>query len=168
LVWPRWSVDVGLVETAGGVRSPQAIDGDVVDLARLLRPDVVVLVSDAGLGAINGVRMGIEALATATGPGGRPVPVLVVLNRADPGSDLHERNRQWLVERCGLDVTPAVPAELGRLARLLARSDRISWPPAGSGASPTPDDQARPGPAARPSEPLPPATTTSVRPGGGG
>ena len=45
--WPIWSanstgrrrrVDVGLVETAGGVRSPQADDGDVIDLVGGHRP----------------------------------------------------------------------------------------------------------------------------------
>src|SRR5213076_1746043 len=54
LRWPD-GVDVGLVETAGGVRSPIADDGDTVDLARALHPDRVVLVADAGLGTINAV-----------------------------------------------------------------------------------------------------------------
>jgi dethiobiotin synthetase len=103
---------VGLVETAGGVRSPQAADGDAVDLGRLLRPDLVVLVADAGLGTINGVRLAVEALA------GVPAPVVVVLNRFDPADDLHCRNRAWLADRDGLAVlvTPGGEGELGRLA----------------------------------------------------
>ena len=46
-----------------------------------LAPDAVVLVSDAGLGTINGVRMSMDALATVTGAmpavpdGGGPRPV---------------------------------------------------------------------------------------------
>ncbi len=46
-----------LVEGAGGVRSPIAADGDNVDLADLLAPSLTVLVADAGLGAINLVRL---------------------------------------------------------------------------------------------------------------
>jgi dethiobiotin synthetase len=60
---PSSSVDVGLVETAGGVRSPLADDGDCLDLCRALMPDLVVLVADAGLGTINSVRLTIAALA---------------------------------------------------------------------------------------------------------
>jgi len=97
---------VGVVETAGGVGSPQATDGDAVDLARLLRPDAVVLVADAGLGTINAVRLAVGALARGVvDPSGRRgAPVTVVLNRYDDGDDLHRRNRQWLADRDGLDV----------------------------------------------------------------
>ena len=42
--WPA-SVDVGLVEGVGGPRSPISDDGDNVDLAHLLAPDLVVLVA---------------------------------------------------------------------------------------------------------------------------
>ncbi len=71
--WPVDRVQVGVVETAGGVRSPQASDGDVVDVVAGLAPDVVVLVSDAGLGTINAVRMSMDALS-ASRPGHSPVP----------------------------------------------------------------------------------------------
>jgi adenosylmethionine-8-amino-7-oxononanoate aminotransferase len=37
-------------ELAGGVRSPQAHDGDAVDLLGTLEPDLVVLVAEAGVG----------------------------------------------------------------------------------------------------------------------
>jgi dethiobiotin synthetase len=112
--WPDAAVTVGVVETAGGVRSPQAADGDVVNVARVLRPDAVVLVADAGLGTINAVRLSLGALAGPT------VPV-VVLNRFDPGSDLHRRNRDWLRHRDGACVVEATPAALGALAdRLVA------------------------------------------------
>ena len=60
------------METAGGVRSPQADDGDAVDLVRLLAPDLVVLVADAGLGTINAVRLCVDALAgSGLAPGRR-------------------------------------------------------------------------------------------------
>lgn len=116
---------VGLVETAGGVRSPQAADGDALDLARALRPDVVVLVADAGLGTINGVRLTVGALAgyvpgtTTRGVGGPGPPVAVVLNRFDEEDDLHRRNRQWLTGRDGLEVVVA-PDGLPALAEQVA------------------------------------------------
>lgn len=94
------SVDVGLVETAGGVRSPIAHDGDTVDLIALLKPDAVVLVADAGLGTINAVLLSYAALA--------PMPVHVILNRFDDRDALHVANRQWLRERFGLDVVTDV------------------------------------------------------------
>lgn len=50
LQWPTDPVDVGLVETAGGVRSPLAADGDCASFCAALAPDLVVLVADAGLG----------------------------------------------------------------------------------------------------------------------
>jgi len=100
LDWPPDGVDVGLVETAGGVRSPQADDGDVRDLVAALRPDLVVLVADAGLGTINGIRMSMDALAGSVG--GLPaVPVAVVLNRYDGNHEIHRRNHAWLATRDG-------------------------------------------------------------------
>jgi len=120
--WPAAWVEsargprVGLVETAGGVRSPQATDGDVLDLVRHLRPDLVVLVADAGLGAINAVRLSADAL---TGPGGlAPERLVVVVNRFDPDDDLHRRNRSWLSTRAGLTLF-ATPGDEMRLAARL-------------------------------------------------
>ncbi len=103
LEWPAEPVAVGLVEMAGGVRSPQAVDGDTTDMIALLRPDLVVLVADAGLGTINGVRLSMAALHAGT-PGGPavPVPVVVVLDRFDGRHEIHCRNRQWLAERDAL------------------------------------------------------------------
>ena len=107
---------VGLVESAGGVCSPQADDGDAVALCRDLAPNLVMLVADAGLGTINAVRLSVVALVT-----GLVVlpPLLVVLNRFDPADDLHVRNRQWLAERDGLAVvvTPGDEEVLAALVR---------------------------------------------------
>jgi len=89
-------IDVGLVETAGGVRSPLAHDGDTVSLIGILKPDAVVLVADAGLGTINAVLLSYAALA--------PVPTHVMLNRFDAGRELHVANRTWLADHFGLDV----------------------------------------------------------------
>jgi dethiobiotin synthetase len=93
LTWPT-DTDLVLVETAGGVRSPLALDADSVDLCRHLEPDHVVLVADAGLGTINAVVLSAAALERW--------PLLVVLNRFDGTDDLHRRNRDWLRGRSGL------------------------------------------------------------------
>lgn len=103
LWWPS-GADVGLVETVGGVRSPIAEDGDSLDLVRMLEPDLVVLVADAGLGTIDAVRHGTDALD--------PLATVVFLNRFQSDDDLHVRNRSWLVERDGLQVVHTI-ADLG-------------------------------------------------------
>lgn len=110
--WPDEPVDVGLVETAGGVRSPLAADGDGVSLCAALAPDLVVLVADAGLGTINAVRLTAAALE------GIGAPLVVVLNRFDPSSDLHERNLTWLRQRDAFRVVtlPGGEEELADLA----------------------------------------------------
>jgi dethiobiotin synthetase len=102
MTWPA-VVGVGLVESAGGVRSPIAVDGDTVTLAEALNPDRILLVADAGLGTINGIRLSEVPL--------RRWPVTVVLNRYDPSDELHRRNWEWLVGRDGFDVA-VDPAEL--------------------------------------------------------
>lgn len=90
LSWPE-NVDLGLIETAGGVRSPLTHDADNVDLVRRVRADEVLLIADAGLGTLSSVRLALDALA-----GER---VTVLLNRFDPGHELHRRNLEWLHTR---------------------------------------------------------------------
>jgi dethiobiotin synthetase len=99
VTWPD-GIGVGLVEGVGGPRSPIASDGDNVDFARALQPHLVVVVGDAGLGTINAVRLSVAAFDD--------FPVVVALNRfgTDP---LHERNREFLVERADLDVVTEPP-----------------------------------------------------------
>lgn len=106
LVWlPRTAV--GLVEGVGGPRSPIATDGDNVDFARAIQPDLVVLVADAGLGTINAVRLSIGVFDD--------FPLIVGLNRY--GDDpLHARNRDFLVEQADLDVV-TTPSELAERLR---------------------------------------------------
>jgi dethiobiotin synthetase len=117
MVWPADPVHIGVVEMAGGVRSPQATDGDTTDFVAALEPDVVVLVADAGLGTINGVRLSMDALGTVTGsdPG---IPVIVVLDRFDDHHDIHRRNREWLAVRSGFRVV-TLPGEESLLADLV-------------------------------------------------
>jgi dethiobiotin synthetase len=115
LAWPTEPVDIGLVEMAGGVRSPQAADGDATDLVVAVAPDIVVLVADAGLGTINSVRLSMDALATVGRPGVRTV---VVLDRFDGHHEIHRRNRDWLTERCDYQVM-TLPGDEVALADLV-------------------------------------------------
>jgi dethiobiotin synthetase len=101
LRWPR-EADVGIVELAGGLRSPQADDGDGVDFVDLVNPDVVVFVAGAGLGTLNDVRLAARALAAGVL---ETRSLLVYLNRFDPAEELHQRNREWLAQHEGLVVT---------------------------------------------------------------
>jgi dethiobiotin synthetase len=106
LDWPR-GIELGVVEGAGGVRSPLAADGDNLDLLGELEPDAIVLVADAGLGTINSVRLAVTALT-----GWRPI---VVLNRFDPVDELHRRNLEWLGGVDGFDVVTGPDALADRL-----------------------------------------------------
>jgi dethiobiotin synthetase len=117
LGWPTGPTDVGLVETAGGIRSPQADDGDVCDLVAALGPDLLLVVADAGLGTINSIRMSVDALAGARGATPE-VPVAVVLNRYDGNHEIHRRNRAWLESRDGF-VMVALPGGDSMLAELV-------------------------------------------------
>jgi len=124
IAWPAPAADVGLVETAGGVRSPQADDGDVLDMAAAIVPDRIVLVADAGLGTINAVRLSMGALGAGAGAGAgagdqRPPP-FVVLNRYDPSSDLHRRNLAWLRDVDTTAASEVTAAGLVALAGQLA------------------------------------------------
>jgi dethiobiotin synthetase len=110
LVWHGG--DVGLLETAGGLRSPLAADGDCLAFCRAVAPDLVLLVADAGLGTINSVRLTVDALAPLA------VPIVVILNRFEPDDDLHERNREWLRDRDRFAVV-TVPGEEDRLVALV-------------------------------------------------
>ena len=121
LSWPATGVAVGLVETAGGVRSPQAHDADAVAFIAALDPDVILLVADAGLGTINAVRLSVDALSGRGAPGADVVSgatVIVVLNRFDMSDDLHRRNRNWLTGQDGMTVV-ALPGEEQALAEIV-------------------------------------------------
>ena len=107
----RWrsGVRVGLVETAGGVRSPIADDADGAALAHRVEADLAVLVADAGLGTIHAVRSSADALS--------PIPLVVVLNRYDERDALHRDNREWLSCRDDFDVVTDVVDLAERLSR---------------------------------------------------
>lgn len=109
LQWPHDAVEAGFLETAGGLRSPIAEDGDCLALVVAVMPDVIVLVADAGLGTLNSVRLTMDALVRL------PAATVVVLNRFDVGSELHQRNRAWLLDRDGIVVFTS-PGDEKRLA----------------------------------------------------
>jgi len=106
LAWPP-HVEIGLVETVGGPRSPIAADGDSVDLCTALAPDVLVLVAEGGLGAVNAVRLSVDVLLTGC------APVVVLLNRWE-ATDMQRRNADWL-RRDGYQVTTSVAAVATRI-----------------------------------------------------
>ncbi|MDQ6910674.1 MAG: dethiobiotin synthase [Actinomycetota bacterium] len=108
IAWPD-ATDVGLVETIGGPRSPIASDGDSIDLAAAIRPDLTLLVCRAQLGAINAVRLAADCVLA------RGLPVVVFLNRYRR-EDVDERNRRWL-ERDGYEVVTNIEALADRLTR---------------------------------------------------
>jgi len=112
LRWPEVPVDVGIVETAGGLRSPIAEDGDCLALVVAVMPEIVLLVADAGLGTINSVRLTMDALVRL------PARLAVVLNRFNEGSELHQRNRSWLRDRDAMQVF-SVPGDETELAHLV-------------------------------------------------
>ena len=87
----------------GGPYSPLAFDGDTVDLARVLEPDLVVLVADVGLGVINAVRLTVPALAGWY--------VVVACNRYAPDG-LARRNHDFLAD-AGYDLVTS-PEELAQ------------------------------------------------------
>jgi dethiobiotin synthetase len=106
LAWPSPAPEVGLIETAGGIRSPLAFDGDTISLIEAVEPDVVVLVADAGLGTINSVRLAMDALDRASHVSAETV----FLNRYDGTDELHRHNFEWLRGRCGFRVATTMPA----------------------------------------------------------
>lgn len=108
--WGDTPADVRMVELAGGIWSPIAHDGDCLDLTRVLAPDAIVLVADAGLGTINAIRPAVAALAPIA-------PVTTLLNRFDEDDELHRRNRDWLADRDGFDVVTSVEELADRLVR---------------------------------------------------
>jgi dethiobiotin synthetase len=96
LTWPTPFPQIGWVETVGGPRSPIGVDGDAVDLADRLDPDIIVLVADAGLGTVNAVLLSAAPFDE--------YELVVILNRFDETETLHRRNRDWLRTREGLEV----------------------------------------------------------------
>ena len=89
LVLPEPDAELVAWEGAGGPRSPLACDGDTVSLARLISPDLIVLVAPAGLGAINDVRLSAAAFDGIA-------PLVVFLNRFDPSAVVDRRNLAFL------------------------------------------------------------------------
>jgi dethiobiotin synthetase len=114
LRWPA-GTKVGLVEQAGGAGSPQAADGDGVDMVDLLQPDLVVLVARPGLGTLSDISLASRAMGAAR--------MVAYLNRFEGGEEVHVANRRWLRERLGLVVVIS-PAELAGVVEPLVGRGR--------------------------------------------
>jgi dethiobiotin synthetase len=117
VTWPA-GLDLALVETVGGVRSPVAHDGDSAALAALATPDRVLLVTDARLGTINATMLSLEALVSW--------PAGVFVNRFDPRDDLHRRNLAWLERHAGVAVDTTLDPALARCCSAVDGEERHS------------------------------------------
>ena len=118
ITWPD-DIDLGLVETAGGVRSPLAADdGDAVALTAALMPNTIVLVADAGLGTLNAIRLTLAALDDLL-DSRDDLECLVVLNRFDPSLELHRLNLAWLRDHDGIDAVTSPDALAAALSSRL-------------------------------------------------
>jgi dethiobiotin synthetase len=104
-----WSpgIDLGLVESVGGPRSPMTHDADSVEFIERVAPDCLLLVADAGLGSLNAIRLSLACLPAR--------PVHVLLNRFDAQDTLHELNRTWLRERYDIHTFTEVTALLNAI-----------------------------------------------------
>lgn len=105
---------VTLIEGVGGPRSPLASNGDTVSLADALEPDLVVVVADPALGAINAVLLSAAAFGSR--------PVVVFLNLFDARQLIHRTNLEWLTQKGRLRVI----TDLDRLAQVVAGLDRAT------------------------------------------
>lgn len=101
IVWDE-NVDVGLVETVGGPRSPVCHDGDSLDLIRRLQPDRIILIADAALGTLNAVRLSRAAIGADN--------VTVFLNRYDAANETHRLNRCWFADHYGIATLVEIEA----------------------------------------------------------
>ena len=106
---------LAFIEGVGGPRSPISHDADTVSVAEAVAADLVVLVAEAGLGAINAVALARSAFG--------PRRVVVFLNRFEPRDELHTCNRAWLERRLSLDVTTTID-ELAEFVGALFRRAR--------------------------------------------
>ena len=126
LDWGIVPPDVGLLEGVGGVRSPIAHDGDIVDIAVQIRPDHTVVVANARLGVLNQLRLAIDVLVSPSLSGAMGV-CHIVLNQFDETSEVQSRNREWLVEQFDeLVITSPMSAEGEPDCQKNQKSD-ISW-----------------------------------------
>ncbi len=95
MTWPQ-NTDIGIVEGVGGVLSPIAFDGNNLDIASAIKPNLVLIVSDAKLGSINNILLTCQAL--------EKFPKAVFLNRFDSQDNLQVENQLWLKEKTDLKI----------------------------------------------------------------
>lgn len=128
-IWPSPRADLHWLESVGGVRSPVAADADSVDLCGALKPDLVILVADAGLGTINSVRLSVGALSGHD--------VAVFLNRFQPADPLHAANLRWLMDRDGFRVLTSITELVSIVTGRIGAGRPGSQPPRAAGSRPS-------------------------------
>lgn len=92
-------LDVGLVEGIGGLHSPLTESSDTLDLIDAIKPQCVIVVTEARLGVLHDVK------AVSTSLGLRPH--IIYLNRFDGSEDVHRLNHGWLLDH-GHEVTTTI------------------------------------------------------------
>lgn len=115
LSWPA-GCDVGLVEGAGGLRSPLSADGDNLGLIAELDPDLVVLVGEARLGVVSAVRLATGSLGSWRS--------VVFLNRFDATVEAHDLSAAWLRGEDRLDIVTGAAEVAARVLSRLAAAAR--------------------------------------------
>jgi dethiobiotin synthetase len=105
---------ITLIEGVGGPRSPLAADGDTVSLAAAMDPDMVLVVADPALGAINAVLLSAAAFGARR--------VVVFLNLFDAKQLIHRTNLEWLTQKARLRVI----TDIDRLAQVVAGLNRAT------------------------------------------
>jgi dethiobiotin synthetase len=129
IVWPDPSVDLGLVEMAGGVTSPISSDSLTIEFIEGVKASDLLLVADAGLGTINAVFLTFVYLYNARHNAdlvekGR---LTIVMNRFDSESELHRRNARWLREKYRIHVVVSATGDESFAPEVLQRTEPSGW-----------------------------------------
>ncbi len=112
----RGESDIGIVELAGGIRSPQCEDSDALGFVKAIEPDLVILVSDARLGAINSIRSALDSFKVEKY---KPKNLIVFLNFFDEKERVQVLNREWLSRKYEISVFTNVMELEGEIEKLL-------------------------------------------------
>ncbi|NNN20995.1 MAG: dethiobiotin synthase [Acidimicrobiales bacterium] len=113
--WTKES-DIGIVELAGGIRSPQCEDADALGVVKAIEPNLVILVSDARLGAITSIRSALDSFKVE---GYKPDHLIVFLNHFDEKENVQALNREWLSGKYEISVFTNVNELEGEIEKLL-------------------------------------------------
>ncbi len=95
----------GIIETAGGVRSPQAMDGDCCSLILEFRPDTILLVANAELGVISATLTSIDSLKICDI---NTDHLIVYINRYDRENLVHLVSKEYLEDVSKLNIAVSI------------------------------------------------------------